>query len=1260
MRIWVDGQCFQTGSNVRGIGRYVTDFLHALSLQNPDIQLIISLNGRMKRQAVDARQFLEGVLPDARIEIWYGITPGGEFHRGYCTERRTDERILAQHVNDIAPDIALSPSPFEGSVDASVPFITPDLVDALTACIYHDAIPYRYPDVYLREENARKLYMRRFDEIGNFDLVLCNSEFTQSEYLDIYGKQNSVAIGAGLSESFVQLVDAWQPNPRSMGAQLGTYALYVGGMDWRKNVPFLVSGLSRVPEVMRGELKLVLAGDNGDELIAPIRAMWAEKGLPPGGLVSTGWISDAELVDLYKHATVTLQPSLMEGFGLTALESWACGTPFLSAPGGAVAEVVGRTEFLFDPLVPPALADLVSRTLNDAQFRENLVSHGEQRLGAFTWYRTAETAFNAMRATMEQAGRVPTAPVLIPPVAPSDKRLVMDVSSTAQSPVLSGIQRVMYRLSDAMLDLNAGDKEKTVLSYCRDEDGWYELENLSKEALKLSPTNRLAMEPNDSYLLLDSSWTFIDGQRSRLLDALMTGQEVVNGIHDVGPLTMSAMTDAGMPSAFRRWFEFILEHSTGIVCVSRAVADEIHEVLEAIKYPRPMKLGYFPLGADFAEVPADATGMEVFQQRPSFLMVGTIEPRKGHLVAIRAFEQLWAEGHDVNLVIVGKAGWDTEMIVQLLENHTEARQRLHWIKSASDANLRHAYEQAEALIMASHLEGFGLPVVEAGRFGTPVILSDLPVFREVGEGAPWSSFFERSNPTDLAAKVAEFLRERPSIERLPKSIWPNWSSSAEYLKSVLFDNCWYKTYEPTVRVPNASSVATSLARMSKPLTEPADRAHSLRVVEGPFLSDQGQLLRIVVAVRNNSSHILCSRGTSDGRYAVNLGYHLYHRDGTCTSFDNPRTEIPFLLLPGQEIFLPVRIPIETLLTGVTEVGIDLVQEGVTWFNNEIRVGLLQPNDALEAVRSSASLAKLEDPERDLAFFICRAPSGADAGLEHYYYLSILNRSNRVISLSAEGGGSALTVGHLDGDDFETNGTWVVQCPGAMAPNNFAFLCVFVSKNYLAERSHLSLRLETNTEYLFWNLNFVTQTCNFIRKVVHDRVGAVSTELECIEHEGPIVHDEPEKRHALAVVGGELNKVTRLKIQLTRSAERQPVLRGFNEVEETHTWMQGAHGEIQFDGKDSLRFLASKIEIFCMTFKNADSPLRLTLSIGGSRTAEKYISNEGFMYYSFDLSKEMARELRRTSLIALETDKSFAPQGDERELSIAISSIELVE
>ncbi|TGV48416.1 glycosyltransferase, partial [Mesorhizobium sp. M2D.F.Ca.ET.160.01.1.1] len=91
------------------------------------------------------------------------------------------------------------------------------------------------------------------------------------------------------------------------------------------------------------------------------------------------------------------------------------------------------------------------------------------------------------------------------------------------------------------------------------------------------------------------------------------------------------------------------------------------------------KVGYWQLGADFAtmESPPEPIRRSNDAARPRFLMVGTLEPRKGHRVALEAFEALWAEGADAELVIVGKIGWGISHLAHRIRNHAEFGKRLH-------------------------------------------------------------------------------------------------------------------------------------------------------------------------------------------------------------------------------------------------------------------------------------------------------------------------------------------------------------------------------------------------------------------------------------------------------------------------------------------------------------------------------------------------------------------------------------------------------
>src|SRR5262249_40144708 len=118
--------------------------------------------------------------------------------------------------------------------------------------------------------------------------------------------------------------------------------------------------------------------------------------------------------------------------------------------------------------------------------------------------------------------------------------------------------------------------------------------------------------------------------------------------------------------------------------------------------------------------------------RKTYLMVGTVEPRKNHAHVLSAFEQLWSAGADVNLAIVGKYSWNSTEFKERLRRHPCFGNRLFWFEDVRDGELEYCYRHAAALITASYAEGFNLPIVEALRAGCPVLASDIPVHREVG------------------------------------------------------------------------------------------------------------------------------------------------------------------------------------------------------------------------------------------------------------------------------------------------------------------------------------------------------------------------------------------------------------------------------------------------------------------------------------------------------------------------------------------------
>jgi glycosyltransferase involved in cell wall biosynthesis len=179
-------------------------------------------------------------------------------------------------------------------------------------------------------------------------------------------------------------------------------------------------------------------------------------------------------------------------------------------------------------------------------------------------------------------------------------------------------------------------------------------------------------------------------------------------------------------------------------------------------------------------------GPKLLQQlatQPSFLAVGTLEPRKRHGQMLDAFEQLWAQNVAANLIIVGKPGWLTEALTTRLSTHTQLGRQLFWVQTASDEYLEKIYAAASCLIAASEAEGFGLPLIEAARHGLPIIARDIPVFREVAQDH--ALYFAGDEGAALATAVQGWLalakqQKTPDSRQIQRQTW---AQSAQQLLS---------------------------------------------------------------------------------------------------------------------------------------------------------------------------------------------------------------------------------------------------------------------------------------------------------------------------------------------------------------------------------------------------------------------------------------------------------------------------------------------
>lgn len=1016
LRLWVDGQCLQTGSRNRGIGRYVLELCRAIVETRDDVRLLISLNLAMPLGVIDARKLLEEFLDADQIFTWRGLAKTGQVDSGYNEERASSEDLLRIHVSALAPDVALSASPFEGMHDAAVPYVG-DSALLPWCCISYDFIPARFSTHYLDSATRIDWYRRRLAAIATADLALAISDFVTRESQVFIPDVPCVPIYAGVGSGLLEL---WHARDKAtnrtknlLSLPSGTI-LYVGGMDWRKNVSAVVHAISLLPDPIRNQVPLAVVGEHPQQLLDSFAEYWSLLKLPEANFLRLGRISDEELIEIYRSAALCIQPSFSEGFGLNVLEAMTFGVPTICADVGSLPEVVDNVEALFDPNDAVDLSQLIFKCVVNQTFTETLAAKGVERSAHYSWRRTAGLCVDALRQRLPHriGSHAPASPQdppedrwssnltrartetlqalrnfpnlfaeTIPDLRALNRRLLIDVSATSRSDGGGGIQRVVKAMARNFVNQGVACDLFDEVWAIRSDDGrnFFVAEVAGSGFRSAGHARQLTFGHGDTVLLPDSSWPNYVEQEKTFTLARAKGAKIVSVVYDVLALTMPGLCNPAVLPVFAGWFQAMLCFSDAIMCNTEANAAEIMQLLTALDFRRPIAIGHWPLGNDIPHTKSilrERTRPQPIKNCRKFLLVGTLEARKGHAVALTAFEHLWRTGNNVELIIVGKIGWGTERLVERLLTHPELGTRLQVFNHATDEQLVSFYREADALLAPSFAEGFGLPIVEAAHFELPVFASDIAVFREVADSAT-AFFFPPGDSESLAKLVEGFAAgSRADTKAVCRpSMGLTWRDSAEQLSRVAFNRAYQFHYTPR-RIAGDDDSRLQAFEMRAALPQGGGSA-KLVLFDSPTYLFEVNETRFLVHVTNQSNCVWSSRGDANGALGINLGCKI--GDESAINTVTFRASFPLIVAPGRSCVLEIRVPSVHLRTANT-LKFELVQEGVAWWGAPLVVDvqsdmLSRPCEPRSACQQAIFVDISELAQRDVKTGIQRVTRG---------------------------------------------------------------------------------------------------------------------------------------------------------------------------------------------------------------------------------------------------------------------------------------------
>ncbi|MDD8022355.1 MAG: glycosyltransferase family 1 protein [Paracoccaceae bacterium] len=211
------------------------------------------------------------------------------------------------------------------------------------------------------------------------------------------------------------------------------------------------------------------------------------------------------------------------------------------------------------------------------------------------------------------------------------------------------------------------------------------------------------------------------------------GLRITAMLHDTIPLDFPQFAREGEPERFAASFAATLNTADLILANSAATAADLARHAARLGLPLPpvltAHLGVTPTPPDPAQIPGDLDLLPGY-----FVTLGTIEPRKNHALLLDVWAKMLAEIPEEQvprLLILGRRGWRNEAVFARLDQAARQGHVVQERSGLSDAAVAALLTRAQALLMPSFAEGFGLPLLEAAALGTPIIATPLPATQEL-------------------------------------------------------------------------------------------------------------------------------------------------------------------------------------------------------------------------------------------------------------------------------------------------------------------------------------------------------------------------------------------------------------------------------------------------------------------------------------------------------------------------------------------------
>ena len=378
--VWLDARGTQSvGHAERGIARYVSEHTEALLELAPELIGWIGLN-----------PFLP--LPEA----------GPSFERSGKLARQTESAAPREGV----PPVYHVMSPFEAELELDEIWPRWSRSSRLVVTLY-DLIPLIMREQYNADWGYwATAWIARLGLMRSAHQVMTISERTAEDAIEHLrlSEDRITVIGSGVSDRFSSLVSSREEARALISSELTKvrpgFLLYVGGVDYRKNLEGALRGYAELPPALRDQHQFVIVCKLPHHRRIRLRAFALDLGIEPRNLLLTGFVPDRELAALYRDCELFIFPSLYEGAGLPILEAMTCGAPVAASRVSAMPEFLGDPAATFDPADPADIARCIREVLASPPMLDALRESSRREAAVHTWRHVAERTVGGYERAM--------------------------------------------------------------------------------------------------------------------------------------------------------------------------------------------------------------------------------------------------------------------------------------------------------------------------------------------------------------------------------------------------------------------------------------------------------------------------------------------------------------------------------------------------------------------------------------------------------------------------------------------------------------------------------------------------------------------------------------------------------------------------------------------------------------------------------------------------------------------------------------------